>query len=224
VLAALQASAESIAALQEGVRGVWRLGVIAALSKSVACSAVIRLCERHPELRLEIVEDAQPHLMQGLLSGSLDLMLCRHPLPLPPRLHFEWLRADQAVVVSGMEHPLVGRRGLTLADLGGYAWMRAGRGLWIREVFDALFPDAGRVPHLYPISTTSVGPLPDILSDGQTLALCPASLAGALQRRHQLEVLDLVVPAPPGEVGALCTVDMMDHPLQRELIAALRQC
>ncbi len=224
VLVALQASTESIAALQEGIRGVWRIGVIAALSKSVTGPAVLQLCQRHPELRLEILEDAQPHLMQELLSGSLDLVLCRSPRPLPPRLHFEWLRADEAVVVAGLDHPLVGRRGLTLADLHGYAWMRAGRGLWIREVFDALFPDAGRVPHLYPISTTSVGPLPDILGDGETLSLCPASLAGALQRRRQLEVLDVVVPAPPGEVGALCTLDVVDHPLHQELIAALRQC
>ena len=115
-------------------------------------------------------------------------------------------------------------RDRTLAELDGYAWMRAGRGLWIREVFDALYQEAGRLPRLHPISTTSVGPLPDILSDGQTLSLCPASLAGALQRRHQLEVLDVVVPAPPGEVGALCTVELMDHPLHRELIAALQQC
>jgi molybdate transport repressor ModE-like protein len=224
VLEALQTSTESIAALQEGVSGVLRVGVIAAVSKSVSCPAVFRLCERHPGLRLEILEDAQPHLMQELLSGSLDLVLCRCPRPLPPRLHFEWLRADEAVVVAGLAHPLVGRRGLTLADLEGYAWMRAGRGLWIREVFDALFPDAGRVPHLHPISTTSVGPLPDILSDGRTISLCPASLACALQRRRQLELLDVAVPAPPGEVGALCTVDVMDAPLHRELIAALRQC
>jgi molybdate transport repressor ModE-like protein len=224
VLGALHASTESIAALKEGASGVWRLGVIAALSKSVTCPAVFQLCERHPELRLEILEDAQPHLMQELLSGSLDLVLCRRPRPLSPRLHFEWLRSDEAVVVAGTGHPLAGRRGLTLADLDGCTWMRAGRGLWIREVFDVLFPEAGRVPRLHPISTTSVGPLPDILSDGQTVSLCPASLASALQRRRQLDILDVAIPAPPGEVGALCTVDVMDHPLHREFIAALRQC
>lgn len=224
VLEALQASTESIAALQEGVRGVLRVGVIGALSQSVTCPAVFRLCEAHPELRLEIIEDVQPHLVQELLSGSLDLVLCRRLQPLPPRLHFEWLRHDEALVVAGCGHPLVGRAGLTLQDLDGYAWMRVGRGLWIREVFDLLFADRAATLKLHPISTTSAGPLPDILKDDRTLALCPASLGRSMQARGLMRVLDVAVPAAPGEVGLLCTLDALHEPMHREFMAAMRTC
>jgi molybdate transport repressor ModE-like protein len=223
VLEALQASTESLAALQEGVSGVLRVGVITALSLSVTGASVLRLCARHPEVRLEILEDAQPHLIQELMSGSLDLVLCRRVRPLPARLHFEWLCADEAVVVAGTGHALVGRQGLRLKDLGGYTWMRAARGVWIREVFDGLFAEAGLSPRLHPISTTSLGPLPDILRDNQTLSLAPASLSQSLCRWNQARILDVQIQTPHGEIGVLCAADALEEPMHAEIIVAMRE-
>lgn len=222
VLEALQASTESLAALQEGASGVLRVGVIAAMSLSVLGDAVLRLCAHHPELRLEILEDTQLHLIQELMSGSLDLVLCRRVRPLPARLHFELLRPDEAIVIAGTGHPLVGRRGLTLPDLAGHTWMRAARGVWIREVFDALFAEAGLRPRLHPISTASVGPLPDILRDNRTLSLAPACLGRSLSRWNMVAELDVTMQTPHGEIGLLCAADALDDPLYAEFIAAMR--
>lgn len=223
VLEALQASTESIAALQEGARSVLRVGVITALSMSVIGDRLLQMCARRSDLRLEIIEDAQPHLVQELISGSLDLVLCRRVRPLPARLHFEWLCSDEAVVVAGLGHPLIGRRDLTLRDLRDYAWMRAGRGLWIRQVFETLFAQEGLSPLLHPVSTTSVGPLPDLLRDNRTLALCPASLARALQRWGQVQILDVRMKAPSGDIGMLCHTEARDEPTHLELLGAIRE-
>jgi DNA-binding transcriptional LysR family regulator len=222
VLKALQSSTESLAALQQGMSGVLRVGVITAMSLSVTGERVMQLCARHPDLRLEIVEDAQPHLIQELMSGSLDIVICRRVQPLPAALHFEPLYADAALVVAGTGHELIGRSGLQLTDLMDYTWLRAASGVWIRGIFDALFAEAGLTPKLHQISTASVGPLPDILRDNQTLWLAPACLGRALCRLDQARALDVQLTTPRGGIGMLFAVEAMEQPLYHEFLAALR--
>jgi len=222
VLASLQSSTEALAALQEGASGLIRLGTISAVASAVLGERVLRFCARHPDMRVEIVEDAGAHLMQALLSGSLNLVLCRRPQPLPARLHFEPLRPDEAVVVAGVDHPLAGRRGLKLDDLADYAWMRAPRGVWIREVFDSLFEAARFSPRLHPVSTATLGPLPEILRDNRSLALIPISLSLTLCRWGLAVALDVQLGAPRGEIGVLCAVEAQEDPVHLEFVAALR--
>jgi len=222
VLKALHSSTDSLAALNEGISGVLRVGAITAMSMSVTGDGVLRLCARHPELRLEIFEDAQPHLIQELMSGGLDLVLCRRVQPLPATLHFEPLYSDEAMVIAGTGHALAGSSGLQLQDLIDYTWMRAACGVWIRGVFDALFAQAGLTPKLHQISTASLGPLPDILRDNQTLSLAPACLGRSLCRRNQAVQLDVQLVTPCGGIGMLSAADALEEPLRLEFLAAMR--
>jgi len=222
VLEALQAATESLTALRQGASGLLRLGVITAVSSVVLGERVLRFCARHPDMRVEIIEDAGPHLMQELLAGSLDMVLSRRPQPLPAKLHFEALRADEAVVLAGPEHPMAGRAGLRLEDLGAYRWMRAARGVWISQVFDRLFEQAGIQPRLHPVSLASLGPLPEILADNQTLALAPLGIGKTLCRWKLAVCLDVALGTPRGEVGLVCDAQMLDEPICMEFVAALR--
>jgi len=217
VMEALQASTESLAALQEGVGGLLRVGVITAMASAVLGERVLRFCQRHPDMRVEIIEDSAPHLLQELMAGSLNLVLGRRPAAVPAKLHFEPLRPDEAVVLAGPAHPLAGRSGLSLQDLAPYAWMRPPRG-----VFDALFADAGFHPRLHPVSTASLGPLPEILRDNRTVALAPLSLGRSLCRWQLVVTLDLQLGAPHGEIGLLCPAETLHDAVTREFIDALR--
>ncbi|MBL8306033.1 MAG: LysR family transcriptional regulator [Rubrivivax sp.] len=221
-LEALQASTESLAALREGVSGLLRLGVITAVTSAVLGERVLAFCARHPAMRVELVEDSAVHLLQELQAGTLNMVLCRRPNPVPARLHFERVRADEACVIAGPGHPLARRRGLRLEDAAGYCWMRPPRVVWIREIFDDFFENAGITPKLHPVSTASLGPLPEILRDNQTLALCPATLARTLVRWQLVVTLDLDVGAPTGEIGLLCPQESLEDPVSREFIDALR--
>lgn len=221
-LEALQASTESLAALREGVSGLLRVGVITAVASAVLGERVLAFCARHPAMRVELVEHSAVHLLQELQAGTLNLVLCRRPVPVPSRLHFERLRADEACVIAGPGHPLARRRGLTLEDGLEYPWMRPPRVVWIREVFDELFQNAGDTLTLHPVSTASLGPLPEILRDNRTLALCPATLARTLVRWQVVVTLDLDLGAPKGEIGLLCAQESLEDPVYREFIDALR--
>ena len=222
MLEALQAATQALATLQEGASGLLRVGVITAVASAVLGERVLRFCARHPDMRVEIIEDAAEHLVQELLSGSLNLVLGRRPQPLPAKLRFEALRPDEAIVIAGPRHPLVGRQGLTLEDLGGYAWMRAAPGVWTREIFDALFEDAGMRPRLHQVSLASLGPLPEILSDNQTIAMVPAGIGRSLVRWNLAVRLDAHLGTPRGEIGVLCAAESMEDPICLEFMAALR--
>lgn len=222
VLATLQSSTESLAALQEGAKGLIRVGAIPAAASALLGERVIRYCDRHPGMRVEIIEDTGAHLLQALVSGAINLALCRRPQPVPARLHFEPIRPDEAVVVAGLGHPLAGQPGLKLEALADYAWMRAPRGVWIREVFDALFERASFAPRLHPVSTATLGPLPEILRDQRTVALIPISLSRTLCRWQLAVALDVQLGAPRGEIGMLCPVEAQEDPMHLEFAAALR--
>lgn len=222
VLKSLQDSTEALAALQEGASGLIRLGAISAVTSALLGERVLRFCDRHPGMRVEIVEDAGAHLVQALLSGSLSLVLCRRPQPLPEPLRFEPVRPDEAVVVAHPAHPLAGQAGLDLKDLADCPWMRAPRGVWIREVFDALFESTRFKPRVHPVSTATLGPLPEILGDRRTVALIPLSLSRTLVRWQLATVLDVKLGAPRGELGILCAQAAWADPVLLEFMAALR--
>ena len=223
VLQALKAASDSLAALHQGASGLLRVGIIAAAASAVLGERVLRFCARHPDMRVEFVEDIGPHLLQDLLSGSLDLVLARRPQPVPASLHFESLRPDEAIVIAGPKHPLAGQRGLRLADLGDYAWMRAARGVWVSEVFDRLFEEAGIRPRLHQVSLASLGPLPEILADNLTLALVPLGIGRSLFRWNLAVPLDVRLGAPRGEIGLLCALPTLQDPVSLEFIDALRE-
>lgn len=222
MLKTLRDGTDSVAALQEGATGTLRVGAIAAVTSAMLGERVLHFCARHPKLRVEIVEADGAHLLQELLSGSLNLVLGRRPQPVPHGLHFGALRPDEAVVIAGPGHPLAGHGGLKLDDLMAYAWMRATPGLWVRGIFDDLFERAGKSPRLHQMSVGSLAPLIAILADNQSVALIPASLGMTLVRWKLAVKLDVLLGTPRGELGVLCHEELMEHPLYVEFIDAMR--
>jgi DNA-binding transcriptional LysR family regulator len=155
-------------------------------------------------------------------AGRLNIVVGRRPVPTPARLHFHPLRPDAAIVIAGVSHPLSGRRGLTLEDLVEFPWMRPSRGVWARQVFDTLFDGTGKRPRLHQISTASLAPLPEILSDNQTLALLPASLGRSLCRWKVAVELDVGLGTPVGEIGMICATEALQESVYQEFLAELR--
>ncbi len=220
VLQALQASTESLSALQQG-ESLLRVGVIPAAASGLLGRFVTEFCTRHPEVRLEVHEDRGEHLSQELLSGALDLVLCRRPTVVPAPLNFVPVLADEAVVLAGPAHPLRKQQGLTLHDLRDAQWMLAPAGIQVREVFDRLFAEQTPAPRAHAVSTTSQTLLVDILQTPGTVALVPRSLARSLCDWGLVVTLDVALDAHFDGLGALCAASTADHPTAQVFIEAL---
>ncbi|MSU89471.1 LysR family transcriptional regulator [Rhodobacteraceae bacterium 2CG4] len=71
----------------------------------------------HPGLEIRLVERKTIHLLPKLLSGSLDIAICRPPEVRDPRLSFRTLFCETAVVALPERHPLADRPALDVAEL-----------------------------------------------------------------------------------------------------------
>jgi len=222
VLQALRASAETLSALQQGAHGLLRVGTIPAASSGVLSDMLMDFCGRDPNTRIEVHEDRGDHLVAELVSGGLDLVLCRRPVDLPARLSFQLLRKDEAVVLAGVGHPLARRQHLRIEDLDDALWMRAPPGMKVRDVFEQLFGQRERRPRIHPLSTTSEVLLLEALRHNQVLSLVPSSLARAFRAAGQVTHLDLTLDAAFDGIGVLTSSDTADSPVTAAFIEALQ--
>ena len=176
-LSALRASADTVHALAEGAGGVLRVGAITAGVGGLLCRVLPAFATRHPSLRIEVLEAPGAQLLADVMSGRVDMALCRRPPELPAPCTFEMLAPDAPWIVAGRRHPLVRNARPTLADLHAARWMEPVRGIGVRSVFDALFdtPDAPK-PLLHPISSTSLPLVLELLRNHRVLTLVPRSI------------------------------------------------
>lgn len=176
-LSALRASADTVHALQAGAGGVLRVGAIPAAVSGLLCRMLPSFSARHPDLRIEVVEATGEQLMADVMSGRVDMALCRRPAETPAPCSFEALAPDVPWIVAGRRHPLARKTKPTLADLRAAHWALPVHGIGVRDIFDALFeaPDAPK-PALHPISSTSLPLVLEILRGDRVLSMVPRSL------------------------------------------------
>ena len=222
MLLALQSSTASLAALHQG-QTLLRLGLLPAAAAVLAPALVRDFLPRHPEVRLDVTEDAVEHLLQALATGGLDLVVGRRPALLPDTVTFEPLCGDTTVVLAGTAHPLAARRGLSMAELRGQRWLCAPAGLPVREAFDRLFAGAAEPPRIHPLSSTSVALLVEVLRDGQTLALVPRSLGASLCGWGLACALDVTDTQALDGIGLLRAADARPHPVLQALVDTLQR-
>lgn len=222
VLFALQSSMEALAAVGGGASALLRVGAIPAAVHGLLGPRLAAFCERHPDLRLDVVEGRPDHLLQDVLTGSLHVVLARQPPDCPARLQFEPLLANDAVVIAGVGHPLARRRRATVDELVRWRWLRAPHGVGVRDTFDALFAEVG-TPVVHPVATTSPGAAVAVLADGETLAMVPRSLAQWYVQQRLVAVVDVGRRFELGAIGALAARDARHGAALSAFIDAMRQ-
>lgn len=71
----------------------------------------------HPEIEIQLIEQKTIHLLPKILSGSIDIAFCRPPDIRDPKIYFQTLFYESAVVALPDDHPLSGRPALSIQDL-----------------------------------------------------------------------------------------------------------
>jgi molybdate transport repressor ModE-like protein len=224
ILQALRDSMESLAAISAGIGGVLRLGTIPAASLALVSDCLRWVGQRCPKHEVVVVEGTPRHLLEELAAGSLQLLVIRELAELGKRFELEPLLEDCSVVVAGVGHPLAGRATLSREDLLQYPWMRAPRGVMVRDQMDELFESAGAAVQLHPVSTTSPMVIFGMLSDNRTLTLGPASVADWFVRQGLAITLPLPVSMPLGRLGAVYPAGTEREPALAAVLGLLREC
>lgn len=98
---------------------VLKVGAIDSAAAGLMPQLMQLLRATHPEIEIQLVEQKTIHLLPKLLSGSLDIAFVRPPDIRDPRLYFQTLFFETAVVAVPSDHPLARHDRLTIHELAG---------------------------------------------------------------------------------------------------------
>jgi len=187
-----------LAALRDEIVGTVRLGVIGTTARWLVPRLLAAVKQKHPGVRLVVVDATSASLEPRLLSGSLDLAVVN--LPVPGRdLSSEGLFAEDLVLVVPPGHPLAHRAHLDLPDLASLELIVPPPGTVFRAELDAAAATAGFI--LRPLAEVDgVRLIASLAMEGHGPAIVPATAMPGLRDPSRWEVL-VVHGLPRRRVG-----------------------
>jgi LysR family hydrogen peroxide-inducible transcriptional activator len=138
----LDALVADVAAMHDVVVGTVRIGMIGTTARWLAPRLVESLTERHPKIRLIIVDATSTSLEPQLASGRLDLAIVNLPVPGPDFVTYPLFEED-LVLIMPADHPLARRDSVAVGDLDGLELLLPAPGTSLRDELDQCIAAAG---------------------------------------------------------------------------------
>src|SRR5690606_25505858 len=130
---------QDIMSLQEGVRGVLRVGMLKVFSQELVARAIARFRNLAPDVRVQVWSASQPDLYQQLLEGQSDVMLSHAEFRVDLGLvEVRPLYEEQSSIVAAPGHRLVRRRKLSWEELAQEAWLLPPQDFPVRAKLEGL--------------------------------------------------------------------------------------
>lgn len=123
-LAADRRALEDLTDISAGRTGTITVGVGEAFNGDAIIAAVKKVQERNPGVRINLIEGYSEQLQYRLYDGEFDFIAAGvSAFELDEHFVREQIYSTDDVIICRREHPLAGKRKLTLADLAGYPWL-----------------------------------------------------------------------------------------------------
>ncbi|MEO8445772.1 MAG: LysR family transcriptional regulator [Gammaproteobacteria bacterium] len=123
-LAGAERARQELQSLSDGRAGTVTVGLGEAFAGDIIAEAVLRFRKARPGIRVNLIEGYSDKLRARLYDGEFDFIAAGvSAYELAEGFTREVIYSTRDVVAVRPEHPLAGRRGLTLKDLEGFAWL-----------------------------------------------------------------------------------------------------
>lgn len=180
---------ELVSAGDAALLGTIRLGVTPTVGAYLLPRLVARLHQQFQDLRVHVRENSPAQLVEGLASGTFDVILAQLPLA-APGAHVERLFREPLHLAMSADHPLAARETIGREDLAGQDLLTLQRGYRLAEQTIALAEEAGaQVRDDY--EGTSLDAIRQMAGMGMGLAVLPE-----LYVRQEIRPGDDVVARP----------------------------
>jgi DNA-binding transcriptional LysR family regulator len=199
-----------IAAIGSTLKGpgipLLRLGAFPHTTTTVLPEIVKRLVSGRPAWRVQIIDGTAEGLLQRLLQGDIDLLLGRLPrqstgTPAVAGLAQRLLYQSSLSVVAARNHPLAGRRPLTLADLLRWPWILPGPQSTTRVAVIDAFQRQGLEPPVPVAESPSFFYSLSVVAQTELLTCCVDS--AALQSNQSTSILPVSIGSDAAPVAML---------------------
>ncbi|MDX3261101.1 LysR family transcriptional regulator [Streptomyces sp. NPDC093228] len=199
-LGAVDAARDAVAAVQNGVRGTVRLGIMQSLTLIDLATTLSRY---HRELpHVEIIPSTSPggsaELVSQVLAGDLDLAFAALPGHYPGGVTVHRLASEPLMLACLEDHAFASRPVVPLADLDGERFVDVPIGWGTRASVDRLFAQTGLRREIT-VEVTDIPTVVNLVRAGFGCAFVSTSLISG-SRTDSLAVRP-VHPAPLFEVS-----------------------
>lgn len=225
-LAELRTAIAEIAAIRGITRGTVTVGALPLGRTRWLPTAIARLVDVNPGLRVATVEGSFELLAAGLRAGDLDFILgALRPVDYATDLAGEELLVDHLAIVVRAHHPRVGRKPLTLEMLAEAKWALPRVGAPTRDLLEHALVRRGMPPPDVVLETSDLAVLRGTLLESDLFtAISPRQLYYELDAAL-LQVLPVPLPETERRIGITQRVDSHPSPGASLLMAEIRrQC
>jgi DNA-binding transcriptional LysR family regulator len=221
IMGELRQVRNDVETIREGTTGEIRISASPSVGMGLLPKAIANFRKKRPGVHFFIEEGSYPDFLPAVRSGDLDFAVALLPEPLKEDdLQQELLLQDNLVPAVRSEHPLAGKRNLSIADLVDQQWLVYSRSRTLRNVFAHTFVENGLSPPDGVIECTSFATTLALLEYTDMIALVPCQIFGDRQWRRPITPLFISSPMPSWDVTV---VARPHHQLSRLCLAFLKE-
>jgi DNA-binding transcriptional LysR family regulator len=222
-LAELQQGVEAFRESHGQVDGRIVVGSLPLARSALVPTAITRLLNRYPEVRLRLVDGPYPELLHELRSGRLDFIVGALRLPPPADIRQEPLFTDSLSLVVRPGHPLHGKAKLGAADLADLDWVLPPEGTPGRKLFEDFCRSVELGPPRHVIECSSLVAVRSLLLQSDRVALLSRAQVGFEVESGQLAVLGDPLPHTVRPIGLALRSDWRPTQAQAAFLDLLRE-
>jgi DNA-binding transcriptional LysR family regulator len=205
-LAAAEAARDAVAAVQGGVRGTVRVGIMHSLALIDLGDLLARYNRERPQVQIvpSAAQGGSTELARQVTTGRLDLAFAALPGGYPQGLTVRPLASEPMSLACPPDHPFASRRVIPLAELDGARFVDFPPGWGTRRSVDQLFLESGLQREIA-VEVADLPTVVDLVRAGFGFAFLSPSLV-ADSRRIALR------PVRPSPVFAVSLITPDDRP------------
>lgn len=224
MLSELNLAQEEIAALKRGLSGQVSIGTVISPGTNLIPMAIKLVKERRPSLLVSVEVNYSKQLIKKLLSADVDIVLGRILDPQgAEELAFEPLSDERHAVIARADHPLAGRRNLTLEEIRDQTWILPEPGSMARDRLVSVFIERGLAMPTSVVETTSLPVITGLLSKSDMIATFPACAVEPYRKAGIVTVLIEDIGVNIGPFGIVTRRARQLSPGAQAMLDALRE-
>jgi len=157
--------------LVEARRGKVVVGAGPVFGTMILPRAIAHFQAKHPAIDVTVIQGHMHETLPGVKTGEIDCAFHSAPDDLAryDLAHRVLLRGQVPVIVARRDHPLAGKKRISLKEALAHSWMLPRQPDFLRVRFEAAFTRAGLEPPRPVIEFTSVMSLPHFLIENRQL-------------------------------------------------------
>lgn len=185
-----------------------RIGAPPFVAQGYLPAVLQKLVSRNPPVRVHLLEERVPMLMQALVKGEVDALLTTYPAQMPEpgevALHYEKLFEVQFNIIAPKRHPLLRARSVSWQELSLEPWVLPAQGAMARRVIEDCFIRAGALPPTPIIESASPVTNVELVASGVGLGIAPdVTVIAHAKNLNLVDVVRVKPEVPSGPVALI---------------------